>query len=203
MLPDKSCGARFGNTAQRARRGRSAPRWESPGWPLLPDGVRGRGPRAGRFCQTGVCHVSRALVPVEAQPVQVFIHGVNKFRTAALVVQVFIAEDKFAVRGAGTLPRHPEGARVSQVQVSGRRRRKPPAILYHGRPWQERICQKFGSGYFGLMATRLGGAGEPSDFLNVIGIWTSSVLLRRLIRSTELVPATPTQSVLPSGVMCR
>src|SRR4029077_15332957 len=57
-----------------------------------------------------------------------------------------------------------------------------------------------GSGYFGLITTRFGGAGEPSAFLKVMGIWTSSALVLRLIRSTELVPATPTQSVAPSGV---
>ena len=54
--------------------------------------------------------------------------------------------------------------------------------------------------YFGLITTRFGGAGEPSAFLKVMGIWTSSALVLRLIRSTELVPATPTHSVAPSGV---
>ena len=33
-----------------------------------------------------------------------------------------------------------------------------------------------------------------------MGIWTSSALVLRLIRSTVLVPATPTHSVAPSGV---
>ncbi len=54
--------------------------------------------------------------------------------------------------------------------------------------------------YFGLITTRFGGAGDPSAFLKVMGIWTSSALLFRLIRSTVLVPATPTHSVAPSGV---
>ena len=54
--------------------------------------------------------------------------------------------------------------------------------------------------YFGLITTRFGGAGDPSAFLKVIGIWTSSALVVRLIRSTELVPATPTHRVAPSGV---
>src|SRR5438270_7760869 len=56
------------------------------------------------------------------------------------------------------------------------------------------------NGYFGLITTRFGGAGDPSAFLKVVGIWTSSTLLFRLIRSTVLVPATPTHSVAPSGV---
>src|SRR6478672_11518970 len=51
------------------------------------------------------------------------------------------------------------------------------------------------------MTTKFGGAGDPSAFLKVVGIWTSSALLFRLIRSTVLVPATPTHSVAPSGVM--
>src|SRR5579871_1016151 len=55
--------------------------------------------------------------------------------------------------------------------------------------------------YFGLITTRFGGAGDPSAFLKAVGIWTSSALLFKLIRSTVLVPATPTQSVAPSGVM--
>src|SRR5438445_9584712 len=54
--------------------------------------------------------------------------------------------------------------------------------------------------YFGLITTRFGGAGDPSAFLKVIGIWTSSALVFRLIRSTVFVPATPTHKVAPSGV---
>src|SRR6476469_2502750 len=55
--------------------------------------------------------------------------------------------------------------------------------------------------YFGLITNKLGGAGEPSDFLNDIGIWISSVLFARLILSTELVPAMPAHTNTPSGVM--
>src|SRR5437868_13155460 len=55
--------------------------------------------------------------------------------------------------------------------------------------------------YFGLITIRFGGAGEPSDFLKVIGIGISSRLFARLILSTELVPAIPAHTNTPSGVM--
>jgi hypothetical protein len=60
------------------------------------------------------------LVPVQAQPTQVVIHGPHEFRLAALKVQVFIAEDERAAGGAGAAPRHKESAGVAQVQISGR-----------------------------------------------------------------------------------
>src|SRR6478752_6974709 len=44
---------------------------------------------------------SEAFVPIQAQPTQVFIHGADELRLASLVVQVFIAADEVAVRGAG------------------------------------------------------------------------------------------------------
>jgi hypothetical protein len=36
-----------------------------------------------------------------------------------LIVEIFIAEDEFAVRSACALPRHPKRASVSQVEISG------------------------------------------------------------------------------------
>ena len=70
----------------------------------------------------------RAFVPIETQPVQVFIHGVYKVRLAALEVEVFVAKDETAVGGSGTLVRDPECARVSQMEVAGRRGGKSSAI---------------------------------------------------------------------------
>jgi hypothetical protein len=59
---------------------------------------------------------------------------------------------------------------VSQMEVSGGRRRKPPAILAHGRPCQKcGLAKSTAPAYFGLMATMFGGAAEPSDFLKLIG----------------------------------
>jgi hypothetical protein len=43
----------------------------------------------------------------------------DELRLTALVIEIFIPEDQFAVSRAGALPRHPEGARVSQVKISG------------------------------------------------------------------------------------
>ena len=70
----------------------------------------------------------KVFIPIQPQPVQVFIHGADELRLASLIVEVFIAEDEFAMCGACALPRHPEGARVSQMEIAGGRRRKPPAI---------------------------------------------------------------------------
>src|SRR5436305_11521271 len=46
----------------------------------------------------------KAFVPIQTQPAQVFIHGADELRLASLIVEVFIAEDEFAVCGAGALP---------------------------------------------------------------------------------------------------
>src|SRR5262249_6103467 len=52
----------------------------------------------------------------------------------------------------------------------------------------------------GLTATRLGGAGVESFFLKDVATWLVSVPATKSILSTVLVPATPTQAVLPSNV---
>src|SRR5437899_6920658 len=63
---------------------------------------------------------------------------------------------------------------------------------------KEADCQK---AYFGLTATMFGGAGVvPSLFLKLVATWSVSVPPTRSIRSTLLVPATPTQAVVPSMV---
>src|SRR5579872_2616289 len=55
--------------------------------------------------------------------------------------------------------------------------------------------------YLGRTATKSGGAAEPSDFLNEVATCNASVPPTRSILSTVFVPPTPTQTVLPSGVI--
>src|SRR5258708_7843950 len=54
--------------------------------------------------------------------------------------------------------------------------------------------------YFGCIATIFGGAGDPSGFLNVLGICNTSAPAVRSSLSRVFTPPTPSQSVLPSLV---
>src|SRR6185437_5671302 len=74
------------------------------------------------------------FIPVESQPAEVIEHCLLELRARAMRVQVFIAEHEFPGRGARPLVGHPEGARVSQVQVSGWRRRQAAAVRGHHAP---------------------------------------------------------------------
>src|SRR5882724_9945499 len=70
-----------------------------------------------------------ALLPTQSQPAQVLIHRLNKFESAALHIQVFIAKDKNAVRRACTLLRSPKSPCMAEVKVPRRRGRNAPAIF--------------------------------------------------------------------------
>src|SRR5205807_948209 len=55
--------------------------------------------------------------------------------------------------------------------------------------------------YFGLTATRFGGAAVLSDFLKGVANCRVTLLLENSIRTTVLLPATPNHAVFPSGSM--
>jgi hypothetical protein len=69
-----------------------------------------------------------AFVPIQTEPAQVFIHGTDELQLTTLVIKIFIAEDELTLSSSGALPRYPKGACMAQVEKSGRRRGKPPAI---------------------------------------------------------------------------
>src|SRR4051812_42726686 len=72
----------------------------------------------------------RTFLPFDPEPAQVFIHRRDELRTAAVAVKIFVAKDKHAVGFAGSLVRCPEGLRVTEVKISGRRRRNASAIRH-------------------------------------------------------------------------
>lgn len=72
----------------------------------------------------------RAFIPIQTQPTKVFVHCLNKFRLASLVIEIFIAEDELAGRRPDALVGDPEGTRVSQVEVArGRRSKTAPDFV--------------------------------------------------------------------------
>src|SRR5215469_6188429 len=68
------------------------------------------------------------FLPGQAEPAQILEHGVNEFGPGALKIQILVAKNKFAACGAGPLVGHPEGSRVAEMKVSGRRRSEAAAI---------------------------------------------------------------------------
>src|ERR1051326_4239614 len=80
-----------------------------------------------RVRREGPAH-ARPLIPVESKPAQIFIHGAHEFRPAALIVEVFIAEDERAGGVARALPGDPESAGVAKMEVSRGRGSETAAI---------------------------------------------------------------------------
>jgi hypothetical protein len=70
----------------------------------------------------------RTFVPIDAQPAQVFIHGVDEFRPGTLLVKIFVAKNELSSGGECAPVSDPEGTRVPEVKVSGRRRSQPSTI---------------------------------------------------------------------------
>ena len=58
-------------------------------------------------------------VPADAEPVEIFLESGDELGPAAGGVEVVVAEDERAVRGAGALVGDPECARVTEVKVAG------------------------------------------------------------------------------------
>ena len=70
----------------------------------------------------------RTFAPLNSKPPQIFEHVMDEFRTTALEIQIFIAQDQLPAVLSSALSRNPEGASVTEMQQSGRRRRQPPAV---------------------------------------------------------------------------
>src|SRR5262249_35088223 len=70
----------------------------------------------------------RALLPLEAEPFQVLDHPADELRFATGAVEVFVPQNQSAAMGACAFLRRPECARVSQVQVTCRRRSEATAV---------------------------------------------------------------------------
>src|SRR5581483_3331700 len=70
----------------------------------------------------------RTLAPVNAEPLEIFKHGGDKLRSAALRIEVFVAENQHAIMGFCALSSDPKGAGMTNVEKSGWRWRKTAAI---------------------------------------------------------------------------
>ena len=69
------------------------------------------------------------LVPIDPQPVQVFIPRRNQFGAAALRVEIFIPEDQFSLVLARTFKGRPESACVAEMKQAGGRWRDAASIF--------------------------------------------------------------------------
>jgi len=83
--------------------------------------------RALRVRRERAAHI-RPLLPLYAEPAQVFEHRFRELRARARRVQIFDAHDERASRRARPLVRGPERARVAEVHEARRRRREPAAV---------------------------------------------------------------------------
>jgi hypothetical protein len=61
-----------------------------------------------------------AFVPLETEPAKIFVHRALKLGAGTIWIQVFVAKNKHAAGGAGTLVGCPEGAGVPEMEVSSR-----------------------------------------------------------------------------------
>jgi hypothetical protein len=55
----------------------------------------------------------------------------DEFRLTALVIEIFIAKDKFAA-GAGALPGYPKSTGMAKMKKSGRGGCEPATVCAHG-----------------------------------------------------------------------
>jgi hypothetical protein len=78
----------------------------------------------------------RALVPSQAEPLQIFKHRLHELRFAACAIEIFVAEDEGAPVLQGALLGNPERACVSEVKVTGWGRRYATTVG-HGEPGVE------------------------------------------------------------------
>src|SRR5262249_20029691 len=70
----------------------------------------------------------RTLLPFDSQPAQIGEHGLDKFRAAALPVQVLVAKDHDPVVDPRALVGRPKSARMPEVEISRRGRCNASAI---------------------------------------------------------------------------
>src|ERR1700758_3304423 len=73
----------------------------------------------------------RTLMPADPQPAQVIERGICIHCSTAVGIEIFHAHDQGAACVPRPLPGGPEGARMTYMQVSGRRGGKSSAIIRH------------------------------------------------------------------------
>ena len=61
------------------------------------------------------------LSPMEAEPRKILLKGLHKFRTAAIGIEIVVAQEQLALALGGTLGGDPESAGVTEVEEAGRR----------------------------------------------------------------------------------
>jgi hypothetical protein len=69
-----------------------------------------------------------AFIPSQPEPIQIFDNRVAKFWTATRLVQIFNPQNNLTTRLTRSLLRLPECARMTDVKVSGRRRRESSSV---------------------------------------------------------------------------
>jgi hypothetical protein len=57
----------------------------------------------------------RSFLPSEAEPTQVFDHGVIKVRLGSIGIEIFVAQNQSSLGGERAQVRDPEGAGMAQV----------------------------------------------------------------------------------------
>ena len=62
----------------------------------------------------------RTLLPANAEPVEVFDHGMEELEPGALGVEIFVAQDERAQMRASSLIGDPERAGVAHVKQASR-----------------------------------------------------------------------------------
>jgi hypothetical protein len=98
---------------------------------LLPCGEVRVAAQALRVGREGAAYV-RAFLPFDAEPAQVFQHGLLEVGAGAMRVEVLVSKDKGAACGEAALIRGEEGARVAEMEEACGRRRYAAAIGGHG-----------------------------------------------------------------------
>jgi hypothetical protein len=73
----------------------------------------------------------RTLMPTDSEPAKVIERGISIHGSTAVWIEIFHAQDQGAASVPRSLPSRPKGARMTDVQVSGRRRCKSSAIIGH------------------------------------------------------------------------
>ena len=69
-----------------------------------------------------------SFLPLKTEPAQVFGHRLDKFLLAARAVEVFVAQHERAADFLRALLGNPKSARVTEMQITGRRGGETAAI---------------------------------------------------------------------------
>jgi uncharacterized protein (TIGR00730 family) len=67
-------------------------------------------------------------IPVQSEPAEIFLHACDKLRTAAIAIEIVVAQPQFAAGAAGPQVRDPESPGMAEVQPPGGRRGEATTI---------------------------------------------------------------------------